>query len=198
MGQRGPLPDNVLPGPGAPAAGEGQRRTAHQLVDRHAPNPPTWLDREGKAEWRRVVPQLERAGLLAGALDRGTLTAWCRTWAQYAAVTRSVAAEGERARRDLAEVEEQLRRGDAEGWQDLEHRHRLIERQRALQVVAEAQGTVVLGYRGSLVKNPAMQVQRDLQGQLLALAKELLLTPVGRLRVDLPEGDADEGDSALD
>lgn len=38
---------------------------------------PSWLPRAAKAEWRRVVPELERMGLLA-KVDRAALTAFCQ------------------------------------------------------------------------------------------------------------------------
>lgn len=45
-----------------------------------APACPTWLPREAKAEWRRVVPELDRQGMLA-KVDRAALTAYCQQWA---------------------------------------------------------------------------------------------------------------------
>jgi phage terminase small subunit len=46
---------------------------------RQAPQPPSWLSREAKAEWRRVTPQLERLDLV-NQEDRATLAAYCETW----------------------------------------------------------------------------------------------------------------------
>lgn len=43
---------------------------------------PTWLDREGKAEWRRVVPELNKLGIL-GKVDRAVLATYCDTWSKF-------------------------------------------------------------------------------------------------------------------
>lgn len=60
---------------------------------RIAPKPPTWLSREAKAEWTRVVPGLERLDLLKEE-DRATLTAYCETWSTFVEATRTVRREG--------------------------------------------------------------------------------------------------------
>jgi P27 family predicted phage terminase small subunit len=60
---------------------------------RVAPKPPTWMSREAKAEWQRVVPGLERLDLLKEE-DRATLTAYCETWATFVEATRRVRQEG--------------------------------------------------------------------------------------------------------
>lgn len=57
------------------------------------PKPPTWLSREAAAEWRRVVPGLQRLDLLKEE-DRAVLTAYCETWAQFVEATRTVTREG--------------------------------------------------------------------------------------------------------
>lgn len=45
------------------------------------PSPPEWLDREAKAEWKRVVPQLQRLELVK-QLDRAALAAYCSCWSR--------------------------------------------------------------------------------------------------------------------
>jgi len=60
---------------------------------RLAPNPPSWLDREARAEWRRVVPGLERLDIVKPE-DRATLAVYCQTWSRFAAATRQVHDEG--------------------------------------------------------------------------------------------------------
>lgn len=57
------------------------------------PNPPTWLSREAKAEWRRVVPGLARLDLLKEE-DRAALTNYCETWATYVDAIRQVREQG--------------------------------------------------------------------------------------------------------
>lgn len=60
---------------------------------RIAPRPPTWLCREAAAEWRRVVPGLQRLDLLKEE-DRAALAAYCETWAIFVDATRRVRREG--------------------------------------------------------------------------------------------------------
>lgn len=60
---------------------------------RIAPNPPSWLSREAKAEWRRVAPGLQRLDLLKEE-DRAALAAYCDTWARFVEATRTVQREG--------------------------------------------------------------------------------------------------------
>lgn len=86
MGQRGPVPapDNVRflkAAARVSKSGPGGRSVQSQVV-KGAPTVPTWLDREAKAEWRRVVPVLEQMGLLAG-LDRAVLASYCDVWSQW-------------------------------------------------------------------------------------------------------------------
>lgn len=60
---------------------------------RIAPEPPEWLTPEAAAEWRRVVPGLQRLDLLKEE-DRAALAAYCETWAVFAEATRTVQREG--------------------------------------------------------------------------------------------------------
>lgn len=60
---------------------------------RLAPNPPSWLSREAKAEWRRVVPGLTRLDLVKPE-DRATLAAYCEVWSRWVAATRDIAQNG--------------------------------------------------------------------------------------------------------
>lgn len=43
------------------------------------PQAPDWLPDEARAEWDRVVPELQRLELTK-PIDRGALTAYCLTW----------------------------------------------------------------------------------------------------------------------
>ncbi|MGV0627197.1 phage terminase small subunit P27 family [Mycolicibacter minnesotensis] len=63
------------------------------LFKRLAPNPPTWLSREAKAEWRRVVPGLTRLDLVKPE-DRATLAAYCEVWARWVDATRAIHRDG--------------------------------------------------------------------------------------------------------
>jgi P27 family predicted phage terminase small subunit len=43
---------------------------------------PDWLSDEAKAEWKRVIPELQMMGLLSTA-DRAALAAYCTAWARW-------------------------------------------------------------------------------------------------------------------
>jgi P27 family predicted phage terminase small subunit len=60
---------------------------------REAPEPPSWLSDEALAEWRRVVPGLERLDLVKPE-DRSTLALYCETWATWVEALAVVRAEG--------------------------------------------------------------------------------------------------------
>lgn len=57
------------------------------------PKPPTWLSREAKAEWKRVVPGLSRLELLKEE-DRASLAVYCETWATYVTALADVRKNG--------------------------------------------------------------------------------------------------------
>lgn len=57
-----------------------------------APSPPSWLDREARAEWRRVVPRLEAMGVLART-DRAALAIYCQLWSRWVGQVRGLAGE---------------------------------------------------------------------------------------------------------
>lgn len=54
---------------------------------------PVWLPREAKAEWKRVVPQLDKVGLLTG-VDRSVLVAYCRAWQDLYLASKALTKEG--------------------------------------------------------------------------------------------------------
>jgi P27 family predicted phage terminase small subunit len=79
MGRRGPAP--------RPTAlrlleGNASKRAIREEVQPSlvVPECPAWLDDEGRAEWERVAPELERMGLLT-AIDGAALTGYCQAWA---------------------------------------------------------------------------------------------------------------------
>ncbi|MGK5529351.1 phage terminase small subunit P27 family [Streptomyces sp. URMC 129] len=83
MGARGPIaqPDNVRALRGNPGGRPAPNRVT---ATPGAPSAPAWLDREAKAEWRRVVPELDRLGVLA-KVDRGALATYCAAWSKFVA-----------------------------------------------------------------------------------------------------------------
>ena len=92
---RKPRPANLLLLDGR---GDGKDSAGRQIAPpppfkRLAPNPPSWLSREAKAEWRRVVPGLARLELIKSE-DRATLAAYCESWARFVTATRTLQREG--------------------------------------------------------------------------------------------------------
>ena len=82
MGARGPAPKPI-----ALRVLEGN--PSKRPMNRNEPKPrpgrpscPRWLHPEAKREWRRVVPELERLGLLT-VVDRAALSTYCQAWARY-------------------------------------------------------------------------------------------------------------------
>lgn len=74
MGERGPLPkENAV---------RRNKREVTGTVVRGRPTMPSDLPKEAKAEWRRIVPELERSGMLT-KLDRGLLIRYCTAWADW-------------------------------------------------------------------------------------------------------------------
>ena len=62
-----------------------------------APSVPAWLSREAKAEWRRLVGELGRLGLLT-LVDRQALATCCQAWAELEDATRLLNKEGRETR----------------------------------------------------------------------------------------------------
>jgi P27 family predicted phage terminase small subunit len=51
------------------------------------PDAPEWLDAEALAEWDRIVPDLDRLGVLA-KVDRAALATYCAAWSKFVAAER--------------------------------------------------------------------------------------------------------------
>jgi len=60
---------------------------------RAAPEPPAWMPREARAEWQRVVPELDRLGILK-VIDGSALTAYCMVWDRFVRSAEIVEREG--------------------------------------------------------------------------------------------------------
>lgn len=77
-------------------AGNPGKRPLNKNEPKHAPRAPgcpTWLPAEAKAEWRRVVPQLDRVGTLA-LVDRAALTAYAQQWMMLFRAERDIQVRG--------------------------------------------------------------------------------------------------------
>jgi P27 family predicted phage terminase small subunit len=92
MGKRGPkpTPTHILELRGSKLA---KGRGDNPRPDPTPPPCPTWLDREARAEWRRIVPELERLGLLT-RVDRAALTCYCQAWSELNDATRVLKRDG--------------------------------------------------------------------------------------------------------
>lgn len=89
MGKRGPskVPNEVK-----------EKRGTIRPEDRDANNPqpvpgidppPDWMPDEARAEWFRIVPDLQDM-LTVGKVDRNALVSMCLSWAEYCKYTRYV------------------------------------------------------------------------------------------------------------
>lgn len=93
-----------MPGKGFPpkptkmkelAGNPGQRR-----LNEHEPKPrrgkvvcPSWLSKAARAEWKRIVPELDRLGILTH-VDRVALAAYCQATAELEEATEILNREG--------------------------------------------------------------------------------------------------------
>lgn len=93
MGARGPAPK-----PTALKVLDGN--AGHRPINRSEPRPrpvapkcPAWLDKEARAEWRRIAPALERLGLLT-EIDGAALAGYCQSYARWRQCQEVLAKDG--------------------------------------------------------------------------------------------------------
>lgn len=93
MGKRGPAPKpsklKLIQGTyrkDRAAANEPQPEAS-------TPTCPTWLHREAKKEWKRIVPELEALGLLT-QIDRAALAAYCSAYAEWWEMEKDIQSKG--------------------------------------------------------------------------------------------------------
>ncbi len=82
MGRRGPPP---IPTKMKVLAGNPGKRRLNKKEPKppkNTPRCPAWLSSDAKAAWRRLVPQLERMGVLT-VVDRDALVAYVQTYARW-------------------------------------------------------------------------------------------------------------------
>lgn len=93
MGKRGPAPKptnlKLLQGTARPDRAPANEPNPEPVV----PNCPSWLHREAKREWRRIVPELEELGLLT-RIDRAALSAYCQAYSTWWEMERDIAEHG--------------------------------------------------------------------------------------------------------
>ncbi|WP_424806100.1 phage terminase small subunit P27 family [Rhodococcus sp. 27YEA15] len=94
----GPKPANLkLIGGRGPGKDSSGRSVVTVPSERIAPLMPKGLPREAQAEWKRVVPLLDKLEVLAGDLHRGVLIRYVRAWAEYVELTADIAKHGRTA-----------------------------------------------------------------------------------------------------
>ncbi len=86
MGERGPLPKPY-------ARRRNRRPSSGKFVVIARPPMPRDLPEEAKAEWRRVVPELEQMGMLA-TVDRAVLIRYCTAWSDWLELNRLLQQSG--------------------------------------------------------------------------------------------------------
>lgn len=88
-----PIPLKLIEGRGHGRDSGGREVPPAPGFVRIAPNPPDWLSREAKAEWRRIAPGLSRLDLTKQE-DRAALSAYCECWARFVEASKIVHEEG--------------------------------------------------------------------------------------------------------
>jgi P27 family predicted phage terminase small subunit len=82
MGKRGPIPktdeQEILEG----NPSKRPLRGKSPQPNKGTPNCPSWLSLEAKREWKRIIPELSRLGLLS-KLDRNILAGYCISYALW-------------------------------------------------------------------------------------------------------------------
>lgn len=63
------------------------------MPKRGRPKCPDWLSEEAKRSWRRLVPELDRLGLLT-IVDGNALAGYCQAWAEFRIATETLEREG--------------------------------------------------------------------------------------------------------
>lgn len=90
-----PLPAGLklLQGRGNGRDSGGRKVATPPGFTRLPPEPPEWLPDEARAEWQRVVPELQRLHLTK-PVDRAALAAYCLTWDRFVAAQKELTANG--------------------------------------------------------------------------------------------------------
>ena len=99
MGAQQPATLLLLNGRGDGKDSAGRPVAKPPAFKRLAPSAPTWLSREAKAEWRRVVPGLTRLDMVKPE-DRATLAAYCQVWSRLVAAYRDIDRNGSTVRNE--------------------------------------------------------------------------------------------------
>lgn len=93
MGRRGPAPKPTKLEKLQGNPGKRKRNAREPKPKQKAPVCPSWLDTEAKAEWKRIVPELESLGLLT-TVDRAALAAYCQSFSRWRAAEEGIQKHG--------------------------------------------------------------------------------------------------------
>lgn len=93
MGRRGPPPKPTKLKIAAGNPGKRKLNEREPRPEAKAPAMPAWLSVRAKAEWKRIVPELLRLGLLA-RVDLAALSGYCQAYAEVEEATRTIEKEG--------------------------------------------------------------------------------------------------------
>ncbi len=90
MGARGraPEPTELLKLKGSHRA-KSREKQGEPTLPIKVPLCPSWLPKEGKAEWRRQAKHLLAMRCVTEA-DRAALTCWCEAWAEFVALVAAI------------------------------------------------------------------------------------------------------------
>ncbi len=93
MGRRGPPPKPTKMKQAAGNPGKRPLNAAEPEPLARSPRMPVWLPARAKAEWKRIVPELERLGLLT-LVDLAALASYCVAFSELEDATRTLEKEG--------------------------------------------------------------------------------------------------------
>lgn len=141
-----------------------------------APLPPAFLNDDAKVEWGRVVPDLQRCGLLT-KIDRAALAGYCQaygTWAQCdRALRAAAAAEEARVYALMAKIQPE---------------------DKAARLAADAQlaaaGLLASTTNGNVIQSVLLGSRNKAMELCLKFASEFGMTPSARTRIDVDIGDS--------
>ncbi len=129
---------------------------------RTKPTCPQWLSKEAKAEWKRIVPELDRLGLLT-IVDRAALAGYCESWGEY------------------REAREFIQRNGTS--------YPIFERDASGNVKRDENGKSVLRYMQQV---PQVSIANKALANIRAFCAEFGLTPSARGRMTVPGQDSPE------
>jgi P27 family predicted phage terminase small subunit len=131
------------------------------------PKPPAHLDKVARAEWRRMVPILEKLGVLTQA-EGGALAVYCVAYSRWVTACEAIDAEAEVAAEAMAE---RMGRVLDEGRKATDPR------------IVAATGLLESTGQGGSKVSPLVLVAQQAEAQMMRALAEFGCTPSSRSRV---------------